>query len=543
MKLFLYYALHSVKNQLKKLFKTWVAVFFAVCVLFGVVIGFGAAMLSDSADEDFSSDYSEDYYLYEEDMPTVTEVMSVVNPCVLAVTVLLLAINLLSGDKSGGSIFTMADVNLLFSSPLKPQSVLLFKLMTQIGTSLAASLYLIFQLPNLITNVGVPPVAAPGILMGWFFLLIYSKLFSVLSYTLASTHPKYKRFLRPAVYGVIAVIALMFWFYKQSTGLEIFAALDKFFGGKHIFFIPVLGWITGLINFSVLWNPLLFVLFIILLGAGLAALVYIIWNLRADFYEDALSQSAEKDEVMRAAQEGTVVVQTRKKERKRKIKNDGIGRGWGANVFLYKALYNRFRFSYFRVLTKTNITYLLCGVGLAAVTKFITESPSFTSVALVLGVVVFYRSLGNPVSGDIGKPAFFLIPESAHKKLFYSLLAGTVDCVLDLVPAMLLSAILLGENIGIALLWVLFIAAIDFYSSSVGTFLSLAIPESVAKIVKSIIQIFFIYFGLLPIAALVAVGLIFDIFLPCMLGAAAFSIGCGAIFFALSPIFINGGKK
>ena len=50
MKLFFYYAFCSVKNQLRKLFKTWVAIFFAVCLLFGVVIGLGAAFIEDLAD-------------------------------------------------------------------------------------------------------------------------------------------------------------------------------------------------------------------------------------------------------------------------------------------------------------------------------------------------------------------------------------------------------------------------------------------------------------------------------------------------------------
>ena len=49
MKLFFYYAFCSVKNQLRKLFKTWVAIFFAVCLLFGVLIGLGAAALDELA--------------------------------------------------------------------------------------------------------------------------------------------------------------------------------------------------------------------------------------------------------------------------------------------------------------------------------------------------------------------------------------------------------------------------------------------------------------------------------------------------------------
>ena len=49
MKLFLYYALHTFKNQLKKLFKTWVLVFIVLCALIGGLIGFFAATLSEAA--------------------------------------------------------------------------------------------------------------------------------------------------------------------------------------------------------------------------------------------------------------------------------------------------------------------------------------------------------------------------------------------------------------------------------------------------------------------------------------------------------------
>ena len=63
MKLFFYYAFCSVKNQLRKLFKTWVAVFFAICIRFGVVIGLGAAFIEDLAD------------IPDEEMPPEEEVL------------------------------------------------------------------------------------------------------------------------------------------------------------------------------------------------------------------------------------------------------------------------------------------------------------------------------------------------------------------------------------------------------------------------------------------------------------------------------------
>ena len=50
MRLFFYYALHSFKNQLKKLFKSWFLIFFLVCFLVGGGIGAGIAALEDAAE-------------------------------------------------------------------------------------------------------------------------------------------------------------------------------------------------------------------------------------------------------------------------------------------------------------------------------------------------------------------------------------------------------------------------------------------------------------------------------------------------------------
>ena len=51
MKLFFYYALHSLKNQLKKLFKSWVLIFLVVCMAIGGLIGLGAAKLEELGGE------------------------------------------------------------------------------------------------------------------------------------------------------------------------------------------------------------------------------------------------------------------------------------------------------------------------------------------------------------------------------------------------------------------------------------------------------------------------------------------------------------
>ena len=93
-------------------------------------------------------------------------------------------------------------------------------------------------------------------------------------------------------------------------------------------------------------------------------------------------------------------------------------------------------------------------------------------------VLVFYRSMRNPLEEDTKMDFFRLIPESSLKKVFWSLLAGTVNCVLDAVPALILASLIIGANPLLFLAWLPFIAAVDFYSTNTSTFINLAVPAS-----------------------------------------------------------------
>lgn len=139
--------------------------------------------------------------------------------------------------------------------------------------------------------------------------------------------------------------------------------------------------------------------------------------------------------------------------------------------------------------------------------------------------------------------SFIMIPESPWAKMFYSLLGGSASCALDLLPAMLISSLMLGTNPLEAIAWLLFIVTLDFYSTAVATFIDLSIPTATAKQIRSVIQIMFIYFGLLPDIAILIVGGILSALPIAAVIAAVVSVGIGAVFFALSPLFLTNGRK
>ena len=52
----LYYFGHTFINQVRKLFRTWVAIFLLVCIGVGMLVGFGVGVIGSLLDEKYGSD-------------------------------------------------------------------------------------------------------------------------------------------------------------------------------------------------------------------------------------------------------------------------------------------------------------------------------------------------------------------------------------------------------------------------------------------------------------------------------------------------------
>ena len=129
MKLYLYYASHALVNQIKKLFRSWVAIIIVASLVLGILIGIGAALIGDAYDRNEPEPAQEETVdPVEEDLENGFSFVkeNAAGIVGLAITGLLLVVflfNVWQADRSGSQIFLMADVNLLFSAPMKPPSV------------------------------------------------------------------------------------------------------------------------------------------------------------------------------------------------------------------------------------------------------------------------------------------------------------------------------------------------------------------------------------------------------------------------------------
>ena len=391
MRLFAYYVFHSVLNTLKKLLKTWVAVFLVLCVaggLLGGIIGTVISFVEDQneakvesveeEDEDDADDADEDddeigfsftadieKYMKEYDLTPA----NIVDFCISAVFFLILATNV-SNAQNSGKIFLPADVPMMFASPLKPQSVLLFRLTCTLGSSFFVSLFMIFQMPNLMVNAGLGFWGALSCIVVYMLILMFSTLVQVTFYTITSKFNNGIELTNRILIGVYALIGVGFAAYITISKKELIPAVFGYFAGPKTHWVPFWGWLRGITYYAVNGDLKMSGIYLGLFVAACFLTIVFIWKMKADFYEDAMFAAERKaeqlDNAQRASNGATVI---REKERKGSIDREGFHFGSGANVFFYKAVYNRFRFATLKIFSKTMIVYLLLAVTVSYVVK------------------------------------------------------------------------------------------------------------------------------------------------------------------------------
>ena len=531
MRLFGYYALHTFKNQLKKLFKTWVLVFILVCALMGGVIGFLAASATDDGPDDMDAPPEATDTLPDAGLPAGEDAAAIAEAAAGAVVLAIFAFMAMGADKNGSRIFLPADVNVLFPSPMRPQSVLLFRLTTQLGVSLLAGFYLLIQLPNLVGNLGLSLWSGLIIVAAFCLTVLTGTLLRVLLYILAATYPRVKRGLRPGLYAVLALVAAGYLIALRGGRGYLWTAAD-YFGGHMSRLIPFWGWLKAACGCAAAGQMGTSAIYLAATVLGGAALVWVIWHIRADFYEDAMAKSEETAELLARAQseKGAGVVVRRKKDRSDRLRRDGMHHGAGANVYFFKAMYNRFRFAHLGLFTKTLETYLLAGLAVGLL------SHQAWAVAGALGVMTFFRAMGNPLEQDAGMDGFLLVPESTFSKLMWSMLGVLTNCLLDLLPALLVGSLAAGGGLFGAVKWLPVILSVHFYAIAVGAFIGFSVPVNAGKTVKQLVQVLFVYFGLLPD---LAIFLLSGSLLTAAALSTAVNAGLGLLFFALIPRFLD----
>lgn len=556
MRLWGYYALHTFINTIKKIFKSKVMIVILCSFLIGGVVGgsvgFISSLVEDQAQTESSvskDDKTNDPAQMEEDFMTVHA--DAIRESIPAATMILLLVVVLwgiyGGSKKGSDFFLMADANILFAAPLKAQTVLMFRLSFQMLALLFFTFYLIFQVPSMKLILGLDNFAIVAIFLAWGMLLFMSKLMSVFTYTLTATYEHLKKYVVPFVFAVGLLVVAATGAVYISTGNDYMATLRLTYGADWSNYIPVFGWYKAMVMNAINGHVFASLGYMALNLVFLIALVWGIWHIKADFYEDALAGAQKRDDMTKAALEGRNINKDKKQSAKRtqklehKVRKSYELKGWGASVFLHKSILNRRRFSKFGFVTNTLLLYLAIGGLGAAFMAYKTDLREISVIGLIMALTLFFRNFGNPIEIESSHNWLFLVPEDPYKKVLYAILAGSVDCVLDLLPGIVVATVILRGNPLMALLWLATLVSMDFMFSCFGLLLQAILPSGAMDVVKSMLQMMLRAFIIVVIAIAFAIGTVLQ---GLALGAVFCmftSLAVGTICFIVYPSLLHRG--
>ena len=533
-----YYGSRSVKNQIRKLLRTWVVVFLAACVLLGYLAGSLTAGIASDPPEAGSEDAS----LFQ--LPEGVDLLDLTELVTGAAIAGIFLLMLFSADNKGLLIFQPADVPVLFASPQRPQTVLMFRVFCQLGIYLFLTVYLMIEIPALRELLEISAFGAAAIVLTCGLTLITAAFARVGVSLISAAHSGFGRAWRYLLTGAAAGVAGLFLSFWNRSGLDALTAALAFFNAPVTESIPVWGWLRSMMMAAIRGDIPHFLLYLFLNLAVDGLLLLFIRLSKPDFYEEALQKTEELSErAERMKEKGSLFEKGKKTPKKIKredtLPRDGFRRGRGPVMFFVRAMYDRFRFARFGILTNTLLIDLAVCAAVSLLCRRFTDLGMIVPV-LVLCVMVFVRTLGDPLRQDTQNLYFLLAPWSGGSKLLFSALGGLVGCLLDVLPALVISAALLGGTVSETLCSLLLILSLDFFSVFAGSLIHLSLPQNAGATVKQVMQLMFLYFGLVPDALIAVLGILREWETPfILLAAALLNLLLGLAFFGLTVPWVE----
>ena len=545
----LYYGFHSFINQIKKLCKTWFLILIIACALLGGIIGFTAASIDESieSNNDVVTEIIEDdslQFINETNSHAAFEVIAG------GVFTGLIVLMILTSSEKGINLFQAADVNIMFTSPMSPQSVLMFRVLCQMGLYIFFAIYFMIEVPALKQLFELTTLQSAMIVLSFVITLATATFASIYFSLLSTKNDKFKKLIKYITLGLVGALIFAFVVFWKAGSSSIFDAALEFFNNKSFYFVPVFGWLKGIVAFAIEEKIVYMILCILLVVAFNVLMIFLIKNIKVDFYEEAMKKSEEIAELTaKMAEKGSIFAKAKKSdkqiEKDEKLIHNKLNYGSGASMFLVKSLYNRIRYAKFYVLTKTLILYLFVAV-ITSLIALKAEVEMLYIPSCAIAIFVFFRTMGNPLREDTDNIYFLLAPQSGWSKLLFSTLAGSINCLLDVLPGLVVSAILLKGSVLEVLGCLGFIVTLDFFSTSIGSFVNLSLPRNAGATVKQMLQIMFLYFGLIPDLLIIVFGILAgNEVANVVLVASLVNIVVGLVFLALTVPLIEprGGVK
>ncbi len=333
--------------------------------------------------------------------------------------------SVIAGISRGSTLFNMADVGLLFVTPISSVKILFYGLVKQMGTTLLASVFIIFQFANVKANFDINNIELFFLFIIYAMLMFYTHILSMATYIFTNYSKRRKNIVKGILLiSGLVILSIVFYYLSKGSG-NILNALYQTVDSKAFQLMPVTGWsimlFSSILDGKLLWILISLTLFVI----SSLAMIFMFTKDKGDYYEDVLVSTEYNHEIMQKAKKGKTSINV-----KAKFKDNDLGfqGGSGPTVFFYKDLIERRRTS---KIPYINGYTIVAAVAAGIFVSFVKED---FSPYIVLGFLIYMQlftiSIGT-LAQELGKHFIYLIPGKSIYKLVYTSLGTIIKAAID----------------------------------------------------------------------------------------------------------------
>ena len=330
------------------------------------------------------------------------------------------------GIEKGSTYFRMADVNLAFTAPVKPNHILFYGFIKQLGGTLLLIFFAMFQIPNLRNNFILKPYGVSMLLLAVAAFALSYPLISMIIYSWVSKSKEKKKLLK-RIFNAGAMIVAVLFLINLSETRNIGLSISNIFNHPIAKYFPVVGW-TGSIASSAIngFTPEFWTgasgMVILIIGASVA-----LYYMNLDFYEDVLEGTEYVEAAYKAKHEGKSMTFNLKVKKNVNQKLFGTG----AVAIFSKQLLEIRRTAYFLFFDVASITVIGSAIAFKLLMPEDTNDLSLFMILCFSVYMLLIFQMQGRLGTELDKPYIFLIPASSQQKLFYATAPEHIKNILD----------------------------------------------------------------------------------------------------------------
>ena len=349
--------------------------------------------------------------------PAQVQNLDVFGAFLVGMYLMITMMSLSQGLKRGATLFSVADVNLLFTSPVKPQHILIYGITRQTAILMLASVFMLAQSTNLKINFGVGASGLAGLMIGYTLLGIISTLLSVNVYAACASRSGLRKRVETSMRAVFAVLIVGIGYYAMTNGAGLIDALRGFMGSDLWNYVPAVGWARAVTIYASAGNWMMASVYIALLIIGCGACVLWLMKSKTDFFEDVLSAAENAQSVKEAAANGKFM--TTGEVSKRAKRELPALKGSGATVFFHRIMREESRrgFWLFSLTTIAAVGGHLFGLMMNSMDVGMTPTESLWTIIMFSAYLLIFLSLTSSVNRELTQHYIYTAPSPAFAKL------------------------------------------------------------------------------------------------------------------------------